>query len=106
MVANFGSTSLLSLLLLGACLPLLLKFLLSQLWEPLSVLLLASALGVTLVDCSHSTFASLSVFVSLSRELVLKMKNLALFIGLASECGADMWHMHLLTKPCASSVAC
>ena len=33
------------------------------------------------------------------------MKILALFIGLDSECGADMWHMNLLTKLCASSMA-
>ena len=31
------------------------------------------------------------------------MKILALFIGLASECGADMCYMHLVSKMPASS---
>ena len=29
---------------------------------------------------------------------MIKMENLALFIGLASECGADMCYMHLVSK--------
>ena len=49
------STSLLQWLLLEAGLLLTTKIVLSQLWELLSVLLLASGLGVTLVNCSHST---------------------------------------------------
>ena len=47
---DFGSTSLLQWLLLEAGLLLTTKIVLSQLWELLSVLLLASGLGVTLVD--------------------------------------------------------
>ena len=64
----FGSTSLLQWLLLEAGLLLVTKIWLSQLWELLSVLLLASGLGVTLVNCSHSTLAKPECFC----ELVLR----------------------------------
>ena len=52
---EYGNTSLLLVLLLEAGLLLATKSLSFPLWESLSVLLLASGLGVTLMNCSHST---------------------------------------------------
>ena len=54
------------------------------------------------MNCSHSTLASLSVFVSLFRELVSKNEKIGLFIGLGSHCGGDMCDMQIVSKVYAS----